>query len=76
MLKVGKEDVSATTEALRTTFESSGVAGELRKINVVADHHEKINILWLLPVGAHRAKQANALDARNLTCGSDELGSQ
>jgi hypothetical protein len=75
MLGVDEEDVCSTAKPLRAPFEPSSIGGESRKIHVLTDNYEKINILWVLPIGANGSEEADALD-RKLSYGANELGSQ
>ena len=52
------------------------IDGESGKIHVLADNYQKINILRVLPIGANRSQETDALDSGKLSCGSNELGSQ
>ena len=76
MLSVDEEDVCATANPLRAPFEPPSIGGESRKIHVLTDNYQKINILRVLPIGANRSEEADALDSGKLSYCSNELGSQ
>jgi hypothetical protein len=73
-LRVDEEDVCAAAEPLRASFQPSPINGEKRKIHIFPDHYKKIDILWMRSIGANRSQQTDALDARHLSRGSNELG--
>src|SRR5688500_7208470 len=68
-----QEDVSPSIDPLRRALQAAAHGGQRLELDVVSDHHEKVDVLGLDPIGANRPNQADLTNAGDLDRRSDEI---
>ena len=73
---VRQENVRPSIDLLSPSLQSAALFRERFEFNVIANHDEKVNILWVSSVGTNRPEQTHLTDSNNANGRANKIQSR